>query len=75
MENKCEALKQFKVFQEARFRYRNHNHQVADRRVYPLKITYGTTEWYKEPQWLLEAWDLYKEAMRTFALRNILEWY
>lgn len=56
-----------------RFLYRNHRGEVSERVVQPSRLAYGSTEWHPEPQWLLEAYDLGKSAMRTFALRDVLE--
>lgn len=35
----------------------------------------GSTEWHREPQWLISGWDIEKKAMRTFALASIHEWW
>lgn len=57
-----------------RFRYTNHRGETADRRVIPCCLRFGSTEYYPEPQWLLECIDLDKlqeGGYRTFALKNI----
>ncbi len=53
-------------------RYRNHRGEVADRRVVPSRLWFGSTSWHPESQWLLEAIDLDKGAVRDFAMRDIL---
>jgi predicted DNA-binding transcriptional regulator YafY len=53
------------------FMYRNWRGETALRRVRPIGISYGTSEWHPEPQWLLHAYDLDKEAERDFSFSNI----
>jgi hypothetical protein len=36
-------------------RYTNYRGETADRRIVPICIRYGSTQWHPEPQWLLEA--------------------
>lgn len=50
------------------FWYRNHRGEEGYRRVRPISLRYGTSDYYKEPQWLLLALDLEKDAEREFAL-------
>jgi predicted DNA-binding transcriptional regulator YafY len=59
---------------EVRFLYVNHRGEVAIRRVHPQDIWFGSTEWYKEAQWLLRAWDLDRQALRDFAMAGISAW-
>lgn len=55
-----------------RFLYKNHRGEVAVRRVIPLGIVWGSTEWHPEPQWLLRALDVDKHnASRMFAMRDM----
>lgn len=53
------------------FVYRNWRGEVSTRRVVPLHLNHGATEWHPEPQWLLIAFDVEKDAERSFALRDI----
>lgn len=65
-----------------RFRYRNHWGEVAERHVrlggsfgsshLGAFIYWGANEYHQEWQWLINAWDIDKDAMRTFALKDIL---
>lgn len=57
-----------------KIRYKNYRGEVAERKILPKQIYFGSTEWHPEEQWLLEAYDLDKEANRTFALKDIQEW-
>jgi hypothetical protein len=62
--------------------YRNHRGEVAWRHVLPLdKLTFMSTIWHQERQWIMEAIDLDKGldelgsmVYRSFAMRDILEW-
>jgi predicted DNA-binding transcriptional regulator YafY len=54
--------------------YRNHRGETSWRHIAPQKIWWGETEWHKGRQWLLQAWDLDKNAMRDFALADVLKW-
>ncbi len=56
-------------------RYKNWRGEIAVRRIRPSgKIWFGSTEWHKEEQWLLDAVDVEKDARRDFAMKDILEW-
>ena len=50
------------------FSYVNYKGIVGTRRVNPLSVRWGTSEWYSSPQWLLMCWDLDKQDRREFAL-------
>lgn len=51
--------------------YVNYNGVASIRTIVPLKLHYGTNEYYKTPQWIIEAWDVGKQAARSFALANV----
>ncbi len=53
------------------FSYVNHRGETGDRHVRPIRIWFGSTAWHREAQWLLEAWDLDRQATRDFALAGI----
>lgn len=53
------------------FQYTNHRGVTATRKVHPLHRYIGTTEFYPEPQWLLRAYDLDRDAERVFALAKM----
>jgi predicted DNA-binding transcriptional regulator YafY len=55
-------------------RYRNWRGEVADRRIMPHSIWFGSTQWHPESQWLLDALDLDRNEVRSFAMKDILEW-
>ena len=62
---------EFAAGQTIRFRYKNWQGSVAIRTAQVIRLTFGSTEWHREPQWLLEARDLEKNALRLFALHDM----
>ena len=54
--------------QSVEFIYQNHQGEIAWRHVIPLTMWYGSTQWHPEPQWLLKARDLDRDAERDFAV-------
>jgi predicted DNA-binding transcriptional regulator YafY len=55
-------------------RYTNYRGETTLRRIIPRAIRFASTEWHPAEQWLLDAYDLDKGAVRTFAMKDILEW-
>lgn len=60
---------------EVRILYTNYRGETFVRRVVPLRLYFGATEWHPEEQWLLEARDLDKDNNRSFAMKDIRAWY
>lgn len=58
--------------QPLEFDYTNWRGERGRRRVYPLYLWWGSTEWHPESGWLLHATDLDKGAERDFALMDIV---
>lgn len=56
------------------FLYRNYRGETATRRVEPRRVHHGSTEQHPEPQWLLTAFCLDRQAERDFALKDVLAW-
>lgn len=54
--------------------YTNYKGERGYRKIVPEKIWFGSTEWHKEEQWLLDAMDLEKKALRNFAMKDIEQW-
>lgn len=50
--------------------YTNYKGETSVRRIAPKSIRFGSTERHPEPQWLLLAWDIDKQADREFALKD-----
>ncbi len=60
--------------QKVQLDYTNWRDDRSLRLVTPHDISYGTNEWHREPQWLMQAFDHDKNSMRTFALKDIHSW-
>ncbi|TAL51163.1 hypothetical protein EPN81_00685 [Patescibacteria group bacterium] len=54
--------------------YTNYRNETALRRIVPRAIRFGSSDWHPEPQWLLDAYDLQKNAERSFAMSDIQSW-
>ncbi len=44
------------------------------RTIMPMELYWGSSEFHTLPCWLLEAEDLEKMAIRTFAMKDIHSW-
>lgn len=64
----------FNPEQEVEIAYINWKGDFEVRRIVPHHLFWGSNEWHKEEQWLLEAYDVDKKAMRTFAMSGIGVW-
>ena len=53
------------------FTYTNWRGETAPRRVLPLRVRWGTTEWHPDAQWLMDATDLDRNTLRTFAMSGM----
>lgn len=53
------------------FWYRNYKGEEGYRRATPLSIRFGTSEWHKEPQWLMLGYDMENNKQREFAMRSM----
>jgi hypothetical protein len=54
------------------FAYTNWRGERSNRRVQPIRLYHGSTEWHPDPQWLLEAVDLDKGEVRAFAVKDMV---
>lgn len=54
--------------------YTNHAGVRAIREIIPGCLLLGSTEWHHETQYLLDAYDVGKDAVRTFAMKDIHAW-
>lgn len=60
--------------QEVIIDYTNYRGVRSVRGIRPLRIVFENNEWHPETQWLLEAEDLGRGEIRTFAMKNIHSW-
>ena len=51
--------------------YTNYRGEYRQRRIRPLTIWFGATEWHEGEQWFLSALDLEKGSARYFALKDV----
>lgn len=54
--------------------YKNYRGEISNRKIIPLRIFFGKTEYHPQEQYLLEVWDLDKEDFRTYSLADIESW-
>ena len=54
--------------------YTNWKNDTRYRIIKPISIEFKSTEWHKEEQWILNAVDVEKNAIRNFAIKDIKEW-
>lgn len=60
--------------QEVYIYYKNWRGEEAWRFIKPISISFDSSEFHPEAQWLMHATDLNKDAQRTFALKDITIW-
>jgi predicted DNA-binding transcriptional regulator YafY len=68
------GLSEFIVERSVQIDYTNYRGERGFRRIYPLRLIYGSNEFHPEPQWMIEAFDVDRGIPRTFALEDIHEW-
>jgi len=56
-----------------KFFYRNWRGEYGYRTVMDPTMWYGSTEFHKDPQWIMRAYDVEKDAFRDFAVNDIIE--
>lgn len=56
-------------------RYTNYRGETAVRTIVPIYFYFGSIEYHPHEQWLIEVWDMQKKALRTYALRDISQWF
>lgn len=54
-----------------KFSYNNYRGEKSRRTVLPLRLEFGQSVYYTEPQWLLRCFDYDKNEERSFALNRI----
>ena len=64
----------FEEKKQIRILYTNWKGITSYRNIIPKSIEFKSTEWHNEEQWILNAFDIDKNAERGFALKDIKEW-
>jgi len=54
-------------------KYKNWKGEIGIRTIIPLKVHYGSSDFHLQNQWLMDVWDCDKDAQRTYAMMDILE--
>jgi len=54
-------------------KYKNWKGEIGIRNIIPKQIHYGSTNYHKENQWLMDVFDVDKDAQRTYAIMDIIE--
>lgn len=57
-----------------KFIYKNYRGEISERHVIPKGHEFISTEWHPEKQWIMVGLDLEKNAIRYFAMKDIIEW-
>ena len=51
--------------------YTNHRGITTTRRIRPLNVYWGKNQWHLEPQWMTDAYDEERGAIRSFTLKDM----
>jgi len=54
-------------------KYKTWQGEIGIRNIIPQNVYYGSTVYHKENQWLMDVWDVEKNAQRTYAMMDIIE--
>ena len=55
--------------------YTNYRGETSIRKIVPKNMWFGSTDWHPGSQWLLDAYDIEKDADRSFAIKDIRSWF
>lgn len=55
--------------------YTNWRGETAIRTIVPKEIVFSSNKWHTEEQWMLLAFDMEKQAERSFACKDIHHWF
>lgn len=72
VENKQYPIEEEKI---VKILYTNYRNETKIRTIIPSKLWYGSTKWHPENQWLLNAYDVDKQADRSFAMKDVKAWF
>ncbi|HEY5563409.1 MAG TPA: hypothetical protein VIK72_16945 [Clostridiaceae bacterium] len=71
--SRVDKLETQEVYKPIKVKYKNWEGEVGVRTIIPLKVLYGHTDFHKTDQWLMDVWDIDKDAPRTYAILDIIE--
>jgi predicted DNA-binding transcriptional regulator YafY len=64
----------FDISRSVEIIYVNYRGERAIRHILPENMYWGSSEYHPEPQYLLKAYDLDRQAYRDFAMKDISSW-
>jgi hypothetical protein len=77
LSDRLEALTQSTKYSQTnppiKVKYKNWTGEIGIRTIIPNKIFFGHTIYHPKNQWLMDVWDVDKDARRTYAMMDILE--
>jgi predicted DNA-binding transcriptional regulator YafY len=53
------------------FTYKNYRGEVDEREIEVYGFLFGSNDWHKDPQFLMQGWDRKKNVYRVFAMRDV----
>jgi predicted DNA-binding transcriptional regulator YafY len=53
--------------------YWNYRSERSIRKIRPQSIRFGSSLWHRDEQWLLIGWDLDKNEIREFAMKDMTD--
>lgn len=56
------------------FEYKNWKGALSTRKIIPIKIWYGESDYHASAQWFIRALDIEKQENRDFAIQNIIKY-
>jgi len=68
------AMMSFDPNAVVKIRYTNYRGETAVRKIVPIRIRFAASEWHPGEQWLMDAYDIDRQAERSFAMADIHEW-
>jgi hypothetical protein len=72
-EDDIDTQTNYPYYHPIKVKYKNWKGEIKVRKIIPLFIHYGCTEYHIEDQWLMDVWDEDKDAPRTYAMMDIIE--
>jgi len=54
--------------------YKNWRGETAVRTIIPKRIYFGSTDWHPEEAWLMEVFDIDRQAERIYSIKDIIKW-
>ena len=60
-----------RISRDLEVRYTNWRGETRLRTIRPVSLFFGSNRWHPQVQWLLVAWDVEKNMLKTFALKDM----